>query len=153
MAGDREEKCCSRSALGSERRGAGTAAEPGNLFVQFCSRLRSECAGVLFMQALLSVLSPTVTPERAVCMQVWFAVGAPLLLAMNLVVDKIIFPHVSIEDEIHLDLAQGGQSDNNDGPGGARNWGIALVAGTVAISMAQLLNTFLRDCAFEFGVH
>ena len=36
---------------------------------------------------------------------------------------------------------------------GGRNWGLALVAGTVAISMAQLLSTFLRDCAFEFGVH
>ena len=31
--------------------------------------------------------------------------------------------------------------------------GIALVAGTVSVSMAQLLNTFLRDCAFEFAVH
>ena len=83
----------------------------------------------------------------------WFAFGAPLLLAINFVVDKIIFPSVSIEDEIHIDMNQASQSDNNDGPAGAQNWGIALIAGTVAISMAQLLNTFLRDCAFEFGVH
>jgi len=33
------------------------------------------------------------------------------------------------------------------------NWGIALVAGGVMVSVAQLLNTMLRDCAFEFGVH
>ena len=33
------------------------------------------------------------------------------------------------------------------------NWGVALVVGALSISMAQLLNTFLRDCSFEFGVH
>ena len=80
-------------------------------------------------------------------------VGAPLLLAINVVVDKILFPSVSIEGEIHINMDQQSPSDNDNGPGGAQNWGIALVAGTVAISMAQLLNTFLRDCAFEFGVH
>jgi hypothetical protein len=87
------------------------------------------------------------------CEQVWFVVGAPLLLAINVVVDKILFPSVSIEGEIHINMDQESPSDNDNGPGGAQNWGIALVAGTVAISMAQLLNTFLRDCAFEFGVH
>lgn len=86
--------------------------------------------------------------------QVWFAVGSPLLLAVNYVVaDKIIFPHVSIDDEIHVDVDSENQSGDNGSPGGAQNWGVALVAGSVAVSMAQLLNTFLRDCAFEFGVH
>lgn len=33
------------------------------------------------------------------------------------------------------------------------NWGVALVVGALTISMAQLLNTFLRDCSFEFSVH
>ena len=33
------------------------------------------------------------------------------------------------------------------------NWGVSLVAGVVMVSVAQLLNTMLRDCAFEFGVH
>ena len=84
---------------------------------------------------------------------VWCAVGTPLLLLTNRAVDTIIFPDVNIEDEIHLDVSVGKQSDDNSGPGGAQNWGIALVAGTVSVSMAQLLNTFLRDCAFEFGVH
>lgn len=40
--------------------------------------------------------------------------------------------------------------------GGAKrvhNWGVALVLGTLIISTAQLLNTFLRDCSFEFGLH
>ena len=32
-------------------------------------------------------------------------------------------------------------------------WGVSLVAGVVMVSVAQLLNTMLRDCAFEFGVH
>ena len=32
------------------------------------------------------------------------------------------------------------------------NWGVSLVAGVVMVSVAQLLNTMLRDCAFEFGV-
>jgi hypothetical protein len=27
------------------------------------------------------------------------------------------------------------------------------VAGVVMVSVAQLINTFLRDCAFEYGVH
>lgn len=33
------------------------------------------------------------------------------------------------------------------------NWGVALVVGALTISMAQLLNTFMRDCSFEFSVH
>ena len=32
------------------------------------------------------------------------------------------------------------------------NWGVALVAGLISISFANLLNTFLRDCVFLFGV-
>jgi hypothetical protein len=32
------------------------------------------------------------------------------------------------------------------------NWGVALVAGVISISFANLLNTFLRDCVFLFGV-
>ena len=41
----------------------------------------------------------------------------------------------------------------NGGKARVHNWGVALVIGALSISMAQLLNTFLRDCAFEFGVH
>jgi hypothetical protein len=167
MAGDCGEKCCSRSALGSEHRSARPAAEPSDLLVQFYHRLRGECTSYHLQANQHSVLQQIFLPSPATffcvplpegvvgpcsCGQVWFAVGAPLLLAVNFVVDKIIFPRVSIEDEIHLNMDERSQSDNDNG-GGARNWGIALVAGTVAISMAQLLSTFLRDCAFEFGVH
>ena len=49
MAGDHGEECRSRSALGSERRSARPAAEPGDLFVQFYRRLRGEYTGVLYL--------------------------------------------------------------------------------------------------------
>lgn len=49
--------------------------------------------------------------------------------------------------------AQGLSRTYSSGTKRVHNWGVALVVGTLTISMAQLLNTFMRDCSFEFSVH
>ena len=31
------------------------------------------------------------------------------------------------------------------------NWGVGLLSGVMTVSLVQCLNTFLRDCEFEFA--
>ena len=34
-----------------------------------------------------------------------------------------------------------------------QNWGASIAVSALKISMAQLLNTFIRDCAFDVYIH
>ncbi len=55
---------------------------------------------------------------------VWFVIGAFLLLVARYLVDKLILPGTLLDEEISKD----------------RNWGAALLEGTIAIALAFILN-------------
>jgi hypothetical protein len=66
------------------------------------------------------------------------------------------FPQTTLAEEPEPEQAAstpGALAPTTSGKRHVHNWGVALVVGALSLSMAQLLNTFLRDCAFEFGVH
>lgn len=82
----------------------------------------------------------------------WALVTFPLIFITRLLTDKIVLPNIHLEATIEcLDRLRPDVFAPRR-PCKQGNWGTALVAGTVTISLAQLLNTFLRDCPFDLGV-
>ena len=56
---------------------------------------------------------------------IWFVIGAFLLIVCRYLVDKVLLPGSSLDDEISRD----------------RNWGAALIEGSSAIGLALLLTS------------
>jgi hypothetical protein len=82
----------------------------------------------------------------------WALITYPLIFFFRFVTDWIVLPSIHLEATIEcLDRLRpdvyAPRRVNKQG-----NWGTALVAGSVTISLAQLLNTFLRDCPFALGI-
>jgi len=82
----------------------------------------------------------------------WALVTFPLIFLVRTMTDKIVLPNIHLEatieclDRLRPDVFVPAR------PCKQGNWGTAMVAGTVTISLAQLLNTFLRDCPFNVGI-
>lgn len=74
---------------------------------------------------------------------VWSGVCSVLALAYHKLLDATVLAEVSLHDELEQDEAE-------ELAGILPNWGVALLAGTMNVSLVQCLNTFLRDCEFEF---
>lgn len=82
----------------------------------------------------------------------WALVTFPLVFITRVLTDKIVLPNIHLEATIEcLDRLRPDVFAPRR-PCKQGNWGTALVAGTVTISLAQLLNTFLRDCPFDLGI-
>jgi len=82
----------------------------------------------------------------------WALVTFPIIFFYRFITDHIVLPNIHLEgsieclDRLRPDIVVPAR------PSKQGNWGTALVAGTVTISLAQLLNTFLRDCPFNVGI-
>ena len=85
-------------------------------------------AGVSFGMTLTAVgvlLSGYILKyDSLIGLLVWFVIGAFLLLVARYLVDKLILPGTLLDEEISQD----------------RNWGAALLEGTIAIALAFILN-------------
>ena len=81
---------------------------------------------------------------------VWFGVGSTLIMLYRLVIDAVVIPEINLDDELSTAVAstQDGAAPLDAKPD-AKNWGVAVLAGVMSISLVQCLNTFLRDCEFE----
>jgi uncharacterized membrane protein YjfL (UPF0719 family) len=75
---------------------------------------------------------------------VWSSIGCVILLAYRKLVDETVLREIHLDDELELDPAEAQR-------GVITNWGAALIAGVMSVSLAQCLNTFLRDCEYEFA--
>jgi uncharacterized membrane protein YjfL (UPF0719 family) len=75
---------------------------------------------------------------------VWIALGGGLILAYRKLIDLLVLPEVSLDDELELDAEEAQR-------GVVTNWGVGLLSGVMTVSLVQCLNTFLRDCEFEFA--
>ena len=82
----------------------------------------------------------------------WALVTYPLIFLFRYVTDRIVLPSISLEATIECLDRLRPDVFHPRRPSSQGNWGTALVAGAVTISLAQLLNTFLRDCPFDLGV-
>jgi uncharacterized membrane protein YjfL (UPF0719 family) len=67
---------------------------------------------------------------------VWMVLGTVLIFVCRFIVDKVILVGESLDKEIETD----------------KNWGAALVSGTVAVVVAMMLNTNLRYCPYVNSV-
>jgi uncharacterized membrane protein YjfL (UPF0719 family) len=94
----------------------------------------------------------TYVSHSLVMLVCWALVTFPLIFFFRLITDLIVLPNINLEatieclDRLRPDIWVPAR------PCKQGNWGTALVAGTVTISLAQLLNTFLRDCPFNMGI-
>ena len=82
----------------------------------------------------------------------WAILTYPIIFLFRKVADVIVLPNIHLEATIEcLDRLRPDVFAPKR-PCKQGNWGTALVAGAVTISLAQLLNTFLRDCPFNAGI-
>lgn len=82
----------------------------------------------------------------------WALVSFPLIFLARYVTDHIVLPSIHLEATIECLDRMRPDVFAPRRPCKQGNWGTALVAGAVTISLAQLLNTFLRDCPFALGI-
>jgi uncharacterized membrane protein YjfL (UPF0719 family) len=83
---------------------------------------------------------------------VWFLLGTVVMYIARKFIDYCVLPEIDLDKELsNTDETEGEQS--LAARVSSENWGVALLAGTMTISFVQCLNTFLRDCPFEFNVH
>eukprot|EP00277_Geminigera_cryophila_P040081 CAMPEP_0173112566 /NCGR_PEP_ID=MMETSP1102-20130122/46147_1 /TAXON_ID=49646 /ORGANISM="Geminigera sp., Strain Caron Lab Isolate" /LENGTH=701 /DNA_ID=CAMNT_0014013767 /DNA_START=108 /DNA_END=2213 /DNA_ORIENTATION=- len=119
--------------------------ELGNAAAGLNNGLNLVAVGMLLARA-------TYLSHSLVMLVCWAVVTYPLIFIFRIVTDKIVLPHISFEATIECLDRLRPDVDAPRRPCRQGNWGTALVAGAVTISVAQLLNTFLRDCPFLFGV-
>lgn len=73
----------------------------------------------------------------------WWLLGSACVLVYRKLIDVVLLPEINLDDELELDAVEAAA-------GVVPNWGAALLVGAMTISLVQCLNTFLRDCEFEF---
>ena len=74
---------------------------------------------------------------------IWSAAGSACTLLYRKVIDVTVLREIDLDAELELDAEEAAA-------GVLPNWGVALLNGVVTISLVQTINTFLRDCEYEF---
>lgn len=83
----------------------------------------------------------------------WWGIGTTMMLFCRVLIDKFVLPEVDLDNELHNEQkATTEEHTQLERPVSSANWGVALLQGAMTISVVQCLNTFLRDCEFEFGL-
>ena len=75
----------------------------------------------------------------------WGALGGAAIVSFRKLFDRVIIPEIGLDNVTRID--EGYRAGR--GPA-SNNWGVAGMAGVMTISIVQCLNSFLRDCEFEF---
>lgn len=81
---------------------------------------------------------------------VWMGIGCLTMGIYRKVIDAVIIPELNLDDELSVAQKTDAEAGLN-APKSTKNWGVALLAGVMTVSLVQCLNTFIRDCDFELS--